>query len=164
MDRLRALTVVASVSVAIVLAGVGPAAAQIRLQETPALNGLGSFLFEDVSIQLDAGYGDDTLIRKSNKDSAKRATAGIYVDKPFIAYFLDIFYDRDRYLGEPLERDTLTRDLLIEPIRFVAHYRVGDFSVLRGNTIKEQSSEFYVGIRYKLDLGRVFRHLPVFQK
>jgi hypothetical protein len=164
MDRLRALTVIVLVSVAITGACAGHATAQIRLQETPALNGLGSFLFEDVSIQLDAGYGDDTPIRKSNRDAAGRTTAGIYVDKPFLSYFPDIFYDRDRYLGEPLERDTLTRDLLIEPIRFVAHYRIGDFAVLRGSTIKEQSSEFYVGIRYKLDLGRVFRHLPVFQK
>jgi hypothetical protein len=164
MHRLRPLMVAAFMALAIALGGVGHASAQIRLQETPALNGLGSFLFEDVSIQLDAGYGDDTLVRKSNKDVAKRTMAGIFVDKPFVSYFLDIFYDRDRYLGEPLERDTLTRDFLIEPLRFVAHYRVGDFSVVRGNTVREQSSDFYVGLRYKLELGRVFRHLPPFQK
>jgi hypothetical protein len=164
MRRLRLLIVAALVFLATALLSVGHAFAQIRLQETPALNGLGSFLFEDVSIQLDAGYGDDTPIRKSTKDAAMRTIAGIFVDKPFVSYLLDIFYDRDRYLGEPLERDTFTRDFLIEPFRFVAHYRVGDFAVVRGNTVKEQSSDFYVGLQYKLELGRVFRHVPAFQK
>ena len=165
MSPRRALQVLLLVSAACLFTWPIPATGQIRVQDTPALNGLGAFLFQDVTIQLDAGYGDDTLIRSTSKDPVSRLTAGIYVDKPFVSYLFDIFYDRDRYLGEPWERDTPTRDLLIEPIRFVAFYKVGDFAVLRGvNNIKEQNSEFYVGIRYKLDLGRLFRHVPVFQK
>ena len=137
MDRLRMLTVVLILSVAVAFAWVDHAAAQIRVQETPAIDGLGSFLFRDVSLQLDAGYGNDSPILPGNDEAATRASAGIFVDKPFLSYFFDIFYDRDRYLGEPLERDTWTRDLLIEPLRFVAHYRVGNFAVLRGDNIKD---------------------------
>lgn len=158
------LTIVLVLSVAVAFVWADRAVAQIRVQDTPAIDGLGSFLFRDVSIQLDAGYGNDSPIRSGDEEAATRATAGIFVDKPILSYFLDIFYDRDRYLGEPLERDTITRDFLIEPLRFVAHYRVGNFAVLRGSTIKEYTGEFYVGVRYKLDLDRVFRHFPAFQK
>lgn len=164
MDRLRTLTVVLVLCVAVTLTWADGAGAQIRVQETPAIDGLGSFLFRDVSIQLDAGYGNDSPVLSGKDEAATRASAGIYVDKPILSYFLDIFYDRDRYLGEPLERDTITRDFLIEPLRFVAHYRVGNFAVLRGSTIREYTGEFYVGVRYKLDLDRVFRHVPTFQK
>jgi hypothetical protein len=164
MDRVGILAVALAVSVTVSLAWTDRAAAQIRVQETPAIDGLGSLIFKDVSIQLDAGYGNDSPIRKGDEEAATRASAGIYVDKPFVAYFFDMLYDQNRKTGEWTERDTPVRDFVIEPIRFVAHYRVGDFAVLRGNTIKTYTSEFYVGIRYKLDLDRLFRHWPPLQK
>lgn len=164
MDRLRTLSVAFVVSVAIALAWADSATAQIRVQDTPALNGLGTALFKDISIQLDAGYGNDSPIRESDELAATRRSAGIFIDKAIIADILEIAYDRDLYLGNFWERDTWTRDLLIEPFRVVAHYRVGNFDVLRGSTIKEYTGEFYVGVRYKLDLDRLFRHVPMFQR
>jgi hypothetical protein len=164
MDRLRMLTVIVGVTFAVACVWTERAVAQIRVQDTPAINGLGAFFFKDVSIQLDAGYGNDSPIRSGDEEAATRATAGIYVDKPFLSYLFDIYYDRDHYLGAKWERDHPVRDFVIEPLRFVAHYRVGNFAVLRGSSIKEYNNEFYVGVRYKLDLDRLFRHVPVFQK
>ena len=164
MDRLRMFTIVVLMAFAVTSVWTERAFAQIRVQDTPEINGLGAFFFKDVSLKLDAGYGNDSPISAGDEVAAPRASAGIYVDKPIVAHFLDIFYDRDVYLGKPLERDTPTRDFLIEPLRLVAHYRVGEFAVLRGSGIKQYTGEFYVGVQYKLDLDRLFRHWPALQK
>jgi hypothetical protein len=147
-----------------VLSGSHPAAAQLRVQETPALNGLGMLFFQDIEVRLDGGRGNTsgTLLTNDDPQQVTRSQWywGIFVDKPVVAHFLEMGYDCELWTRDWLPRNTWYRDLFFEPIRLVAYYREGDFRV----SGKSRDSEFYIGGRYSLDLGRIARHIPIFQK
>lgn len=144
----------------------GQALAQYRVQETPALNGLGLFLFKDIELRVDGGFGNTALTTgfddntRPEKQVSSQHYWGVFIDKPIVAHFLEMAYDGAFWQRDWVARDTVGRDLFFEPIRVVAYYREGDFHVSN----RTRSSEYYIGARYSLDLGRVARHLPWFQK
>jgi hypothetical protein len=152
------LAVVASV----ILASADPVLAQIRVQETPALNGFGLFLLEDIEIRYETGRGNTS--REITGEEPTRARNGwywgVFINKPIVAHFLEMAYDLEWWQRDLVPRDTFMRDLLLEPIRLVAHYREGDFHV--SGTRRDQ--EFFIGAQYSLNLGRIGRHFPLFQK
>lgn len=139
-----------------------PASAQLRLQETPALGGLGH-LFRDVQVRFDAGVGTTAtttgFTQTTYPPSEEVWFWGIYVDKPVISTFLDMGYDLVWWEREYFARDTPERELL-DAVRLVAHYRQGDFFV----SGDQRKNEFYFGVRLVFDLGRFARHVPWFQR
>lgn len=138
--------------------------AQLRVQETPALNGLGMLLFKDIEVRVDGGRGNTSgtlfLDEAERQQTRSQLYWGIFIDKPIIAHFLEMGYDCELWKRDYVPRDTWYRDLFFEPIRLVASYREGDFRV----SGKDRNSEFYIGGRYSLDLGRIARHIRMFQK
>lgn len=146
------------------------ASAQYRVQETPALNGLGMLLFKDIELRLDGGIGNtaatSTVENTTSPDVqfpaiGKQWYGGIFIDKPIVSDFLEMAYDCELFgQRDWLPRNTFWRDLIFESIRLVAFYRAGDFRVAGA----KRDAEFYVGGRLSLDLGRIFRHLPDFQR
>ena len=149
---------------------VGQVSAQYRLQETPALNGLGILLFKDIELRLDGGTGNTAATipesaafdpsRNPDKQVGTQWYLGVFIDKPIVAHFLEMAYDCELWQRDWVPRDTWYRDLFFEPIRVVAFYRQGDFRV----SSRDRNEEFYIGGRYSLDLGRIARHIRVFQK
>lgn len=126
--------------------------------ETPALNAVGTLLSRDVRFEM--SYGE--------ADAAPRPTTafriGVAIDKPVISHFLDLLYEKDVLLPEPLQKDRLFRDAFIEPIRFDVRWIMGDTVTPSTGRVDRIKSEYFIGVKYSLELGRVLRHLPVFQK
>jgi hypothetical protein len=153
-------------AVLLTLGCVTGASAQYRVQETPALNGLGMLIFKDVEFRVDGGRGNTagTLFldpATSTQQTRSQWYWGIFIDKPIIGQFLEMAYDTELFgQRDWVPRDTWYRDLFFEAIRLEASYRDGRFHVSGQN----RDTEFYVGGRYSLDLGRIARHIPIFQK
>jgi hypothetical protein len=162
MRTARLVLLSAIVSILAMATLPGAAAAQIRVQETPALNGLGLFLLQDIEIRYEVGYGNTS--RDISVQAPTRAQSGwywgVFVYKPIVAHFLEMAYDLEFWQRDLVPRDTFWRDLLLEPIHLVAHYREGDFHV----SGVSRDKEFFVGGQYSLNLGRIGRHIPIFQK
>ena len=129
------------------------------------------FLFKDLELRLDGGKGNTAstsfvpnVIANPNQVVTPLVGTqwygGVFVDKPIVSDFLEMAYDCEFWQRDLFPRDSLLRDLLLEPIRLIAFYRAGDFRV-SGN---KRDSEFYIGGRFSLDVGRIARHIPLFQR